>query len=100
MSNLIHYHPAAVDIISEIRLPVNLEPCLLAAAGNRTKNHPTRSALMEADRREVERGLLQELSRYCPLGWKQKVWASGTLVLAGEHAHGVTTRHTGNSLLT
>ena len=43
------------------------------------------SATRERERREVERGFLQELSKYYELGPNQDLWERPALLLKGKH---------------
>lgn len=86
MPNPIDCDAVAVEIIPTIRSPVYLEPCLLigpTAQGKRTAEG-SKDADDEYERRNVERKLFQELSRYYPLGG-QPVWSCPKLLLNGKH---------------
>jgi hypothetical protein len=79
----INCNAVAAEIIPMIRPSVYPEPCLLTGAGKRTAEG-SKNADDEFDRRNVERELYQELSRYYPLG-RRKAWARRPLLLEGKH---------------
>lgn len=77
---------AAVKIIPTIRTRVYLEHRLKKGTGVRTVTN-SKSANDEFERRNVERRLYRELSRYYQLGRKQKLWARPPLLSKGKHKH-------------
>ena len=79
------YHgTVAVGIIPQIRSAVYLEPCLRGGSGERTEAG-SKNADEEFERRNVERRLLQELSRYYPLKQDKRTWARPSLMWNGKH---------------
>lgn len=74
-------------MIPTIRPLVYLESCLLTGPvepGTRIAEG-SKSADNEFERRNVERKLYQELSRYYPLGPGQKEWGRPNLLSNGKH---------------
>ena len=82
--NLIDCDVVAAEIIPTIRPLESLEPCLLTGRGRRTVAG-SRNADDEFERRNVERRLLQELSRYYPLEQGQNAWSRSSLLSLGKH---------------
>ena len=83
---LIDCNAVAAEIIPTIRPQVYLEHRLKKGRGVRTAKG-TKSADDEFERRNMERSLYQELSRYYPLGCKRELWARPSLLLKGKHRH-------------
>ena len=84
-------HVVAVPIIQVIRPLVNQEPRLLTRHGKRTATG-SKNADGEFERRNEERRLFQELSRYYPPGQDQSAWARQSLFSHGKHEHGHSAR--------
>ena len=79
--DLVECNTAAVEVIPTIREMVNEEPYLLVTKTiEKSVSHP---ADMERERRNTERQLYQELSKYYPRG--QRPWARSTLLWEGKH---------------
>ena len=74
----------AVENISAIRPLVYLESRLHMGHGKRTATG-SRHANGEFERRDAERRLFQDLSRYYPLGQDQSTWARPSLLSHGKH---------------
>jgi len=73
----------ALEVIPTLRPIVNPEPCLFIKEGARTEPR-SKSAKEERKRRDDERTLLKEFSRYYPLAQDQKTWGRPKLLLQGE----------------
>ncbi|KAF9652321.1 hypothetical protein BDM02DRAFT_3109317 [Thelephora ganbajun] len=86
----------AAEVIPTIRPVASLQPCLLIGYGKRTAVG-SKKANAEFERRNVERRLLQELSRYYPLGPNQKVRTRLQLLSLGKHD--AITRYTSDTPL-
>ena len=71
------------EMIPTIRPLESLEPRLLTGKGRRTVDSD--KAKVEFGRRNAERRLLQELSRYYPLEGNQSGWTRSSLISQGKH---------------
>ena len=67
------------------------EPRLRTVEGKR-KTTRSKHADTEIERRDAERGLLQGLSQYFPLGQGRKEWNRRLLLLQGKHGRGRSTQ--------
>ena len=74
----------AAENIWAIRTLVYLEPRLHKGHGERTVTDSAH-ADGEVKRRNVERGLYQDISRYYPLSQNQSAWARPSLLSLGKH---------------
>ena len=74
-----------------IRKLENLEPRLRTGQAKRTAAG-RRHADDEVRRRDVERSLFQELSRYYPLPQSQNVWTRTSLLPLGKYEHNHSTK--------
>ena len=85
--DLIDCDVVAIEIIPTIRPLVYLEPCLITSPVEPGKRiaEGSKTADNEFKRRNVERALYQELSRYYPLGPGQKEWGRPNLLSNGKH---------------
>ena len=75
----------AVGIIPQIRSVVNPEPCLRGEPAGDRPEAGTKNADEEFERRNAERRLLQELSRYYALQRGKKPWTRLSLLSNGKH---------------
>lgn len=75
-----------VKIIQRTRSPIYPQHRLKKGNGVRTKIG-LKSAQDEFERRNVERELYRELSRYYRLEWNQVVWERPPLLRKGKHKH-------------
>ena len=62
----------------------NEEPCLKTASP-RESAAPSKSAMGEREKRCVDRGLYEELSKYYSLGKNQVEWSRRKLLAEGKH---------------
>ena len=83
-TDLIDCDAAAVEIIPTIRPLVNQKPCLLTKKGKRT-TPGLKYANEEFERRNEERRLFQQLSRYYLLRQDRYSWTRSPLLFHGEH---------------
>jgi len=84
----------AAENIPTIRPLENPEPCLRMGKGKQIATGSSH-AMREFGRRGVERELIQDLSRYYPLGQGQSSWTRPSLLSLGKHviAQHTTTFH-------
>ena len=77
----------AVKIVRKIREPTYKVHCLRKGKSGGQPKKGSKSAKDEYERRNVERELYRELSRYYKLEVGQKVWARPPLLLKGKYKH-------------
>ena len=81
------YNPDILEIIPKIRSAVCQHPRLFVKGGRNPCADNSRRAVKERKRRESERTLFGELSRYYQLPPNKKMWTRPPLLERGEHGH-------------
>jgi hypothetical protein len=81
---MIGCNAVAVKVISSVREVANDEPCLLVTKVKEEADVKSGEARLERERRSVERGLYQELSRYYPRA--NGLWNRRQLLSQRKHA--------------